>query len=137
MPAYDLITLTIHMKKILLQLFLIVSITSIQAQGFVTEKKTAGALPLIAAGEVASIYVDPQDHAVVKKAAALLQEDLEKISGIKPSLQNKFSAPGKNIIVIGSLDQSSFIRQLAAEKKVTTAHLKGKWEAYEISLSKA
>src|SRR5688500_7834120 len=80
--------LTIHMKKISLQLLIsVVCVANLYAQSFVTEKKYAGALPLISAGEAATIYVDIRDHAVVQKTAAMLQQDIERVTGVKPLLQ--------------------------------------------------
>ncbi len=50
----------------------------------VSETKQANSFPL----SDAIIYVDNADHALVKKAAALLQSDIEMVTGKKPVLVN-------------------------------------------------
>ncbi|MGH2566687.1 MAG: glycosyl hydrolase 115 family protein, partial [Ginsengibacter sp.] len=49
---------------------------------------------------------------------------------------NAASASSKNIIIAGSVDQSSFIKKLIAEKKLNVAKIKDKWDAYQIQVIK-
>jgi hypothetical protein len=98
------------------------------AQAIVAEKNLANSFSL----DNTTICVDADDYAVVQIAAGLLQKDIEAVTGKKPSLSAKLSALSKNIIIIGSLEQSSLIRQLVQQKKLTTTSLKGKWEGYQI-----
>ncbi len=69
---------------------------------------------------------------LVQKAVSFLQSDIESVSGKKPAIQNTIT--GKNIILIGSLDQSPLIAKLAANKKINTDNIKGKWEAYQVQV---
>ena len=98
----------------------LISSTSQRSQFSIVNKTSATA-----------IYVDPSDHAVVKKAAALLQQDIEQVTGKKPALLTTLPASATNLIIIGSADQSAIISQLSTAKKITTDALKGKWEAYQ------
>jgi GH35 family endo-1,4-beta-xylanase len=91
------------------------------AQGFPLVTRTAGATP---------IYVDPKDHWLVKKAAQLLQEDIARVTGIKPPILDSLpTSPQSRVIIIGSMDSSQTIRVLMRQHKLT-AKLAGKWEAY-------
>ena len=45
-----------------------------------------------------------------------------------------FISSEKNIIIIGSIAQSSFIKQLMQSKKINTDNIKGKWEAYQVQV---
>ncbi len=72
------------------------------------------------------------DHAVVQIAAGLLQKDIEASHRKKTSLSATISSSSKNIIIIGSLEKSSLIKQLIQQKKINTTGIKGKWEAYQL-----
>ncbi len=80
----------------------------------------------------ASIYVDDNDFTVVKKSAALLQQDIKAVTGHELPILNNLSAPAKNIIIIGSLNQSSMIKQWERLKIFSAVSVRGKWEAYRL-----
>lgn len=110
--------------------FLLLFLSSkLSAQRLITEQKT-GAFTIVGS----SICVDENDAMLVQKAAGLLQTDIEMVTGQKPALLNK--ASGTNIIVIGSLQGSRFIKQLIANKKLDVASIRGKWEAYRVQVVK-
>ncbi|MEY2916310.1 MAG: hypothetical protein RIS73_24, partial [Bacteroidota bacterium] len=83
----------------------------------------------------ASIYVDVNDLALVKKSAKFLQQDIEAVTGKKFSIVNAIPS-AKNIIIIGSIENSSLIKQLVQQKKINIATFKNKWEAYQIQTIK-
>ena len=115
------------MKKVFAYIFFGCILISGKTQ-LVNEVKTATSFPL----SNAVIYVDDADDALVKKAAELLQNDIEMVTGKKPVLVNKISATTTgNIIVIGTIKKSSLIKRLIAEKKIPNA-IKNKWEAYRV-----
>ena len=91
------------------------------AQGFPLVTKATGATP---------IYVDPNDHWLVKKAAQLLQEDIQRVTGIKPPIVD--SLPTSRSIIIGSMDSSQTIRTLLRQHRLPEK-LSGKWEAYSLT----
>jgi hypothetical protein len=87
------------------------------------------------AGGATAIYADPNDHWLVKKAASLLQDDIEKVTGARPTLLT--SLPGTttklaHLIIIGSLDSSALVQRLARNQKFPAHRLKGKWEAFTL-----
>ncbi|RYF87699.1 MAG: glycosyhydrolase, partial [Chitinophagaceae bacterium] len=55
----------------------------------------------------------------------------QKVTGKKPVIGSAI-APAKNLVIIGTVDQSGFIKQLITEKKLNLSGLKGKWEGYKI-----
>ncbi|HEY4288839.1 MAG TPA: glycosyl hydrolase 115 family protein [Puia sp.] len=78
-----------------------------------------------------AIYVDSTDHWLVNKAAALLQEDILRITGKRPLILNslpKTSIP--QLIIIGSLDQSPLVQNLASNHRIPSDKIKGKWESF-------
>jgi hypothetical protein len=77
----------------------------------------------------AAIYVDPGETELVKTAATLLQQDIEQVTGKKIPLISAVDQVGKNLIVIGTLQQSAFVKQLVAQGKINPDAINGKWEA--------
>ena len=118
-------------KKTWLLLFLLLSIKIIQAQQLLADKPGTNTFSI---GNTI-IYVDATDEPVIKKSAVLLQHDIEMVTGIQPGLENSLSTNSKNIIIIGSIQKSSFIQQLLKQKKITTS-IENKWEAYQIQTIK-
>ena len=101
------------------------------AQSFVTSKKEDGAFT-IASTQVASIYVDDKDDWLVNKAASLLQNDIEMVTGKKPVIVNSLSSASANTIIIGTINGSSTIQKLIAQQKIDDRSIKGKWEAFQL-----
>ena len=101
---------------------------SLHAQQIISEKQTPNSFSI----RSATIYVDVTDFTVVQKAAALLQQDMQMITGVQPLLQHDIKAPTKNIILIGSIEKSVLIQQLVRQKKINIDSLKSKWEGYQL-----
>jgi hypothetical protein len=121
-----------HMKRTILSLLMGLSINLLFAQEAVITKNAPGAFPIVTTQTATPILFAPNDHWLVQKAAALLQTDIEKVSGTKPDTVHTLTRAAKNIIVIGSLDRSALISQLVQTKKICVDSLQGKWEAFQI-----
>ncbi|MGC4102428.1 glycosyl hydrolase 115 family protein [Ferruginibacter sp.] len=80
----------------------------------------------------AAIYVDSLEEILVKRAAVLLQDDIAMVTGKRPEVIHSINKFSKNIIVIGTLNRSSYIQKLQNQKLLQLDSLKGKWEAYNI-----
>lgn len=122
------------LKRSLIHIILIpaLSLASIlaKAQGIIAAHSGPNTFSLAGA----SIAVDPHDHPAVQTAARLLQDDIFRITGIKPSLNN---ATGKGpLIIIGSAGRSALIRKLASNKKIDLTRIHNRWEAYQIQTVK-
>src|SRR5262245_50943092 len=87
------------------------------SQNFVSTKNEAGAFPIVTSSQATAIYVDENDDWLVRKAASLLQSDLEMVTGKRPEIISTISSE-KNVIIIGSLGKSSLIKELVKEKKL-------------------
>ena len=99
------------------------------AQDFISEKQVAGSFPIVSSAGATALYVDAADHPVVQKTAALLQRDIEAVTGKKPSLRHTTPA-SKTVIIIGTVGKSSLLDRLIAQKKINVDSVRGKWEAY-------
>ena len=118
-------------KKFLIILLLFFAI-KLRAQVFITEKKDVEAFPLVTSSQTTSIYVDENDDWLVHKAASLLQNDIEMVTGKKPDIVAAISSSTRNLIVIGTVGKSKLIEELTKEKKIDLDDLKGKWESFFI-----
>lgn len=118
-------------KPFLISFFVAISAT-VYSQHFISEKNEAGYFPLVSSIQNATIYTDNNDYWLAQKAADFFQSDIEKVTRQKPVITNSISGLSKNVIIIGSIDQSSLVKKLVAEKKLDVSKIKGKWDAYEI-----
>jgi hypothetical protein len=122
------------MKHILLFLsFCLLTLLHAPAQQYISEVKKTGSFTLSNAQTSASIYVDKKDYPLVQKAAIFLQQDIEKVTGKKPSVLNTVSS-NSPLVIIGSIDQSTTIQQLVKENKLNIDKIRGQWEAYQVSV---
>lgn len=104
----------------------------VSGQVIISAQKTAGAISLMNY----SIYVDENDFDLVKKSAGFLQSDIEMVTGKKLPVIHKISKADKNIIVIGSITHSSFVKQLSTSGTIKIDTLYGKWEACQVAFVK-
>ena len=81
-------------------------------------------------GKARPILVDQQEDKGVMRAVAHLQTDAEKVTGVKPVISTVLS--GNRMLIIGSVENSSLIRQLLESGKIPAADLRGKREKYII-----
>ena len=122
--------------KYLMVLFCVLILTSngIYAQNFISDKEEKGSFPLVSDASPTSIYTDIKADWLVQKAASLLQQDIEKVTGKKLPVLTNLSQAGINCIIIGSIDQSPLIRQLISENKINADSVSGKWETFKLQV---
>jgi len=119
--------------KLLTTILIFFSSTELFAQDIIIrDKYDSGYFPVVSNLQTASIYVDPNDHWLMHKAAELLQQDVNLITGKKPEIISRLSPTSNRIIIIGSIDSSEIIQRLAAEKKINIERIKNKWENYQL-----
>lgn len=84
-------------------------------------------------GKATPIYIDKNDFPGVARAATDLQSDIQRVTTVIPALT---FAPGneKEIIIIGTIGNSTIIDQLIQNKKINVDDVKGKWESYLIEV---
>jgi Glycosyl hydrolase family 115/Gylcosyl hydrolase family 115 C-terminal domain/S-layer like family, C-terminal region len=116
------------MKRLFTIAGLILLAVASTAQSIIADKSSANSFSLTNA----VIYFDENDFDLVKKSAELLQQDIEMVTGKKPSIITDIRSTKGNLIVIGSLEKSSLINQLSQQKKINSTAIKNKWEAYLI-----
>lgn len=100
--------------------------SGLAAQTLVSEHPAMG---YIKWGETV-ICADPGDQSALLLAVSLLQKDLEAVTGKAPEIKGSLQGLKGNIIIAGTIGHSDLIRKLEKDKKISTASVKGKWEAY-------
>jgi hypothetical protein len=102
------------------------------SQSFITEKNQPGAVSLNAV----AIYTDSNDEQLIQIAAGLLQDDIERVTGIKPAIIHSIEKTYANLIIIGSIKKSGLLIDLIANRKIS-AKIYDQWEAYQLKTLQA
>lgn len=87
----------------------------------------------------AQILVNPKDHPGLQRAVQSLQQDLQKVTGQQLPVHHSVTAGAASdlALIIGSLDQSALLADLVQRGKLDVSAIKGRWEAFQISLVEA
>src|SRR5437773_1068575 len=93
-----------HMKKVSLLILILFCLQHVPAQELVLHKSSAGAFPIVSPAGATAIYVDSNDHWLVRQAAVFLQQDIQRVTGRLPEILHRMPSPAANLIIIGSLD---------------------------------
>ena len=124
-------------EKLFLVCLAFLSFIQLSAQGIVISEKNGPAVfPIVSVKGATAIYVDKNDHWLMHRAAELLRQDLEMLTGQKATIISTMPQSSDHLIIIGSLDSSAIIQQLAAEKKIQAGGLAGQWEKFLIQTVK-
>ncbi|MDE6768881.1 MAG: glycosyl hydrolase 115 family protein, partial [Muribaculaceae bacterium] len=78
------------------------------------------------------IIYDPGDYTVVEKAAQMLADDLEKVTGTPSKATAETLLPECDAIVVGTLGKSHIIDHLALGGYITLDSIKDQWERFII-----
>jgi len=100
---------------------------------YIETKASPGSFPLVA-DTVASFMADTNDWAGVIRAANDLRTDVNRVTGRSPAITDVLKDAGKNVVIIGTLGKSEFIRQLVRDKKVDVSAIEGKWESFLVQV---
>jgi hypothetical protein len=121
-------------KTIALLVSVFTAASSLFSQISIKEMASANYKCLASQNSQTLIITDSSDNWLVQKSAELLQHDISSVTGIRPSLIHtlKKIQEKQNIIIIGTISSSPIIKQLIATKKITTAAIENKWEAFSV-----
>ena len=98
----------------------------------IVEKGTTEDFLLAASDSATDILVDNGDSKTVLLAAALFSDDIERITGNKPEIKNHIAPGSSSYVIIGSIEESEFIKELIRKKQIDVSLISGKWESYLI-----
>lgn len=123
----------IKTSYLVLLLFLIGLSTNsyaINPEKYVVNQSSVENFPLVSKGKTASIFVDDKDYAGVLKVTGHLENDIFQVSDLHPKRIKKIAEAEDFVVIIGTLEKSKIINQLAKQGKINTKELQGKWEKF-------
>ena len=105
----------------------------------VSESSHKGWFPLASESQASVILLDDEDFAVVKTAAGLLADDVERITGKRADVITADRVSEINstpAVVAGTVGHSKLIDEMAECGIIDISSIKGKWESHIVSTVK-
>jgi hypothetical protein len=103
-------------------------ITALSAQPIIGFQPAANHFRL----DEAQLCVHPQEEQLVQMAARFLQQDLQAVTDYKAPITTALPKKAKTLILMGTPEQSPWIRELLDKKIITWPAEERKWESYLI-----
>lgn len=101
---------------------------------YVTTQGGKGYFTLSALGKSIPLYISGQDYIGVIRALKDLQTDINKVTGINPSLINSLTTNQKEIVIVGTIGKSEVLDRLIKYQKIDVTTIKGKWEKFLVQV---
>src|SRR5688572_8957340 len=109
------------MKKIACFILLLFPLHEfIHAQAIIEVNRSAHSFAISSTDQTATIIYDAIEDSLVHKTVALLKKDIEVVSDKSIHVATSLPSAG-NIIIIGNIGTSLFIKQLIKEKKINVS----------------
>lgn len=89
----------------------------------------ADTLALVNDKAAASIVVDPHDWAGVRRAAADLRADIQRVTAVAPALLDAVR-PAPTLLLVGTIGHSAVIDRLIQAGKLDVGVVRGQWESW-------
>ncbi|MES1225774.1 MAG: hypothetical protein ABUT20_60410, partial [Bacteroidota bacterium] len=121
-------------KKTAIIFLLFLPVIAAAQQTVVFTRQIQAVFPIVSASQATSICIDKNDNWLTKKTASLFSSDIEMVSGKKPQVVSSLPPVQKNIIIIGTIGESSFLKKLSEEKKIDVRSIQNKWDAFLIQI---
>ncbi|MEN3308359.1 MAG: hypothetical protein V7603_4561 [Micromonosporaceae bacterium] len=86
-------------------------------------------LPLVAGGTAADLFVDPADDVAVIRVVGDLQADIERVSGVRPTVSSGTAGLSRFAVLVGTIGRSPVIDSLISAGRLDTSEVTGRWEA--------
>jgi hypothetical protein len=122
-----------EMKKLLLQILFVFPLLNISAQqlNLISDSMTFSNHDFILAESkfVADILLDSSDNKTVYLAAGLFSDDVQRVTGQKPEIKFDIKTVSNTCVIVGSIEESSIIKELIRKKVIDVSDVKGKWES--------
>nr|AQQ75023.1 GH115 [uncultured bacterium] len=107
---------------------------SSQTLPVIITEKTPQSFPLVENGKAAPIYISETDYAGVLRVAHHFQDDVERVTGIRPEIFSTKIPPQKEVVIVGTIQKNALLQNLIKKRKINGKLLAGKWETYLITV---
>ena len=85
-----------------------------------------------AAQKMATIWVDSKANPGIRMAAESLQQDVLRVTGLKPRLTSKTDDLSGHVIIVGERGQAALVDKLIASNQLTVQAKARQWEGYQL-----
>jgi hypothetical protein len=120
------------MKKLLFFLILLPCFSQAQINVHFKSGKKANQFTIATKSNASTIVYDPTENKLIGRSANFLAEDIERVTGKKPAISTDENIQDKNVIIIGTVENSALIKKLITEKKLEVGQIQGDWERFVI-----
>ncbi|HMC00785.1 MAG TPA: glycosyl hydrolase 115 family protein [Flavobacteriaceae bacterium] len=83
-------------------------------------------------GKPTPIYLSDNELVGVKKIAKKFQEDIERVTNVKPNIITDKMPTDGTAIIVGTIENSELIKALITNNKLDISSIEGKWETFLI-----
>ncbi|HEX6351546.1 glycosyl hydrolase 115 family protein [Actinophytocola sp.] len=97
-------------------------------ESYVVTSARPGAFPLVAGGRAAPIVVSEADRPGVVRVVGDLRDDIERVTGVRPTVSLNDVPPGAEPVLVGTIGESPLIDGLVQRGKLDVTGIAGKWE---------
>ncbi|KAJ6625989.1 hypothetical protein B0H10DRAFT_2430075 [Mycena sp. CBHHK59/15] len=112
-------------------LCLVSNVVALGQDTCVTFKSSASTFTVANNGKSASLILSSDEWPGVQRAAQDFAADIQRVTGIKPTVANISSRSTPSLpIIIGTLGKSSLIDQIVNTSKVDVSSIENQWEAF-------
>ncbi len=121
------------MKRTILSLSLLLLLNMIAQLNLNAQSSKRGkaiSFPIVEKFQATPIMISADEAKVVSIAAKLFAEDVDAISGQKPTIESIISKKASRIIIAGTIGTNKKVDQLITEMKIDVSAIKGKWETW-------
>nr|WP_243865595.1 glycosyl hydrolase 115 family protein [Paenibacillus lupini] len=108
-----------------------------ESEGMVQETGDIGDFPVAVNGTSASIWVDAAEETPVTRVVNDLKDDIKRVTNLDANVSSEATLPQGPVVIVGTLADSTQIKALVSEGKITAnevSAIKDKWEAYLIKV---
>ncbi len=118
----------------LIQFAVIANVFAINDIQYVSTINTPGSFKLFSREKAAPIYMSNNENAGVYIAAKNLQADIQKVSGVKPDIQDGNISSSNSLILIGTTGKNKWIDRIIHSGKLDQKLLENKRETFLITV---
>jgi len=118
-------------RLILTLLLLAVQVFGLGQPSCVAFQSSNSSFPVVTSGTSAPFFLSSDDWPGVHRAALDFASDIQKVTGVKPSVKNATSGEaGSRPIIIGTLGRSSLIDAVVNATSLDVSSIEGLWEGF-------
>ena len=122
------------MNRLLHLTVLLLTCIVVPAASHLAVSSESGSFVLASGQQVAAIVVADKEPLVVHKSAALLADDVQRVTGLKPVLRHAEGSRQKGAVIIATLGHNAYVDQLVKKGIIDVSAIRDAWERFVIKV---